>query len=134
MSRVSKTMKGMEKKLTEELKDRWSENRFEEFKTLRKTAKATNKTSSSNPDGPPDSPRRTTTPPPPPPPLPPPLPKPPCARPEDENQKGSKKGKEKELGSRARPLHYATSPSPELPRPYSQSEIRRWKWLLLRSA
>ena len=32
MSRVSKTFKGMEKKLKEELKDQWTEDRFEEFK------------------------------------------------------------------------------------------------------
>ena len=95
MSRVSKTFKGMEKKLKEELKDQWSENRFEEFKKLLKTAKATIKTSSSKPDGPPDSPHGTPSPPPPPslPLLPP--PKPPRAGPEDENLKGSKIGKEK---------------------------------------
>ena len=72
MLSVSKTFKGMEKKLKEELKDQWSENRFEEFNKLLKTAKATSKTSSSKPDGPPDSPRRTDTPRPPPTPLPPP--------------------------------------------------------------
>ena len=93
MSRVSKTFKGMEKKLKEELKDQWTEDRFEEFKKLLKTAKATIKTSSSKPDGPPDSPGRTSTPLPPPPPPPPPPPKPPGAGPEDENPKGSQKGK-----------------------------------------
>ena len=65
ISRVSMTFKGMEKKLKEELKDQWIEDRFEEFKKLLKTAKATIQTSSSKPDGPPDSPRRTPTPPPP---------------------------------------------------------------------
>ena len=34
MSRVSKTFRAIEKKLKEELKDQWSENRFEEFKKL----------------------------------------------------------------------------------------------------
>ena len=33
MSRVSKTFKGLEKKLKEELKDQWTEDRFEEFKS-----------------------------------------------------------------------------------------------------
>ena len=82
MSRVSKTFKGMEKKPKEELKDQWTEDRFEEFKKLLKTAKAMIKTSSSKPDGPPDSPRHTPTPPPPPPPPPPSPPKPPGAGPE----------------------------------------------------
>ena len=39
----------MEKKRQEELKDQYSENRFDEFKKLLQTAKATIKTSSSNP-------------------------------------------------------------------------------------
>ena len=86
----------MEKKLKEELKDQWSENRFEEFKKLLTTAKPTMKTSSSKPDGLPDSPCRTFTLPPTPP-LSPPLPlKPPGAGLEGENLRGSKKGKEKE--------------------------------------
>ena len=85
----------MEKKLKEELKDQWSETRFEEFKKLLKTAKDMIKTSSSKPYGPPNSPRRTPMPPPPPPPPPSPL-KPPGAGPDDEPPKGSQTGKEKE--------------------------------------
>ena len=95
MSRLSKTFKGMEKKLKEELKDQWTEYRFEEFKKRLKTTKALIKTSSSKHDGPLDSPRRTPMPPPAPPPPPSP-PKPPGAGPEDDDPKGSKKGKEKE--------------------------------------
>ena len=81
MSRVSKTLTGMEKMRNEELKDQWTEDRFKEFKQLLITVKATIKTSSSKPDGPPDSPCHTPTPPPPPPP--PPFPsKPPGAGPD----------------------------------------------------
>ena len=49
MSRVSKTFKDLEKKLKEELKDQWSENKFEDCKKLLKTAKTTIKASSSKP-------------------------------------------------------------------------------------
>ena len=88
----------MEKKLKKELKDQWSENRFEEFKKLLKTAKAIIKTSSSKPNGPYHSAHRTPTPPSPPLPRPSPSPKPPAGRLKDENPKECKKGKEKEKG------------------------------------
>ena len=56
MSMVSETLKWTEKKLKEELKDQWSETRFEEIKKILKTVKATAKTSSSKHDGSHDSP------------------------------------------------------------------------------
>ena len=96
MSRLSKTLKGMEKKLKEELKDQWSDNRFEEFKNGRNAVKAMIKTFSSKADGPPDSSRCTSTPPSPTPLPPQSPPKPPGAGPEDESLKGSQIGKEKQ--------------------------------------
>ena len=85
----------MEKKLKEEFKDQGSENRFEEFKKLLKTAKARITTSSSKPNGPPDSPHNTPTQPPLPlPPLP--LTPPATAGPKDEVQKRRRAAKETE--------------------------------------
>ena len=96
MSRVSKTFKGMKKKRKEEVKDQWTEDRFEEFKKLLMSVKAMIKTSNCKHGGPHNFLRCTPTLPPPPLAPPQPLPKPPGAGHKDENPTESKKGKEKE--------------------------------------